>query len=62
MATPGTTADQTSVDNLAHLCRGDHTRKHRLGWRMDHLPGGTSRWTSPIGRTYLTEPSTVMRT
>lgn len=52
----------TSADNLAHLCRGDHTRKHTLGWRMQHLPGGTIRWTSPMGRTYLTEPSAVMRT
>lgn len=52
----------TSVDNLAHLCRGDHTRKHTLGWSMRHLAGGTIRWTSPFGRTYLTEPSTVIRT
>lgn len=52
----------TSGDNLAHLCRGDHTRKHTLGWRMKHLAGGTIRWRSPMGRTYLTEPSTVMRT
>ena len=53
---------QTAGDNLAHLCRGDHTRKHRLGWRMEHLPGGFVRWTSPMGRSYLTEPSTVLRT
>jgi hypothetical protein len=53
---------QTAGDNLAHLCRGDHTRKHRLGWRMEHLPGGFLRWTSPMGRSYLTEPSTVLRT
>ncbi len=53
---------QTAGDNLAHLCRGDHTRKHRLGWRMQHLPGGFVRWTSPMGRSYLTEPSTVLRT
>ena len=52
----------TSADNLAHLCRGDHTRKHRLGWRAKHLPGGVMQWTSPFGRTYLTEPATVMRT
>jgi hypothetical protein len=52
----------TSYDNLAHLCQGDHTRKHRLGWTMTHLPGGTIRWTSPFGRSYLSEPSTVMRT
>jgi hypothetical protein len=53
---------ETAGDNLAHLCRGDHTRKHRLGWRMEHLPGGFVRWTSPMGRSYLTEPSTVLRT
>ena len=53
---------ETAGDNLAHLCRGDHGRKHRLGWRMEHLPGGFVRWTSPMGRTYLTEPSTVLRT
>jgi hypothetical protein len=52
----------TDYDNVAHLCRGDHTRKHRLGWQMEHLPGGTIRWTSPFGRTYLTEPSIVMQT
>ena len=52
----------TSVDNLAHLCRGDHTRKHTLRWGMKHLPGGTIRWTSPFGRTYLTEPASVIRT
>jgi hypothetical protein len=53
---------RTAGDNLAHLCRGDHTRKHRLGWRMEHLPGGVVRWTSPMGRSYLTEPSAVLRT
>ncbi|HEX7834018.1 MAG TPA: DUF222 domain-containing protein, partial [Pseudolysinimonas sp.] len=52
----------TAGDNLAHLCRGDHGRKHRLGWKMDHLPGGRVRWTSPMGRTYMTQPSNVMRT
>jgi hypothetical protein len=52
----------TSVDNLAHLCRGDHTRKTELGWKVEHLPGGVLRWTTPFGRTYLTEPSTVIRT
>jgi len=52
----------TAGGNLAHLCRGDHSRKHRLGWLMEQLPGGTIQWTSPFGRTYLTEPSVVMRT
>jgi hypothetical protein len=52
----------TSVDNLAHLCRGDHTRKHRLGWKAQHLPGGQIEWTSPFGRRYRTQPATVIRT
>lgn len=52
---------RTDAGNLAHLCRGDHTRKHRLGWAMTHLPGGSIRWTSPFGRSYLSEPATVMR-
>jgi hypothetical protein len=52
----------TAGDNLAHLCRGDHTRKHSLGWRIKHLSGGVVRWTSPMGRSYLTQPSMVMRT
>jgi hypothetical protein len=52
----------TSVDNLAHLCRGDHTRKTRLRWRLKHLAGGTLEWTTPFGRVYRTEPSTVIRT
>ena len=52
----------TAVDNLAHLCRGDHTRKSTLGWKLKHLPAGTLEWTSPFGRTYRTEPSNVIRT
>jgi hypothetical protein len=52
----------TSVDHLAHLCRGDHMRKTRLRWQVTHLPGGTLEWTTPFGRTYRTEPSAVIRT
>lgn len=59
---PWSNGGATSFDNLAHLCPGDHGRKHRLGWTITHLPGGTIRWTSPFGRTYLTEPSTEIRT
>lgn len=51
----------TSVDNLAHLCRGDHTRKTRLRWGVKHLPGGALQWITPFGRTYRTEPSAVVR-
>lgn len=52
----------TRHDNLAHLCRRHHTAKHQTGWTYRHLTGGILEWTSPMGRTYLTEPAAVMRT
>lgn len=55
-------AGTTSHDNLAHLCRRHHQLKHHTGWTPRHLPGGIIEWTSPSGRTYLTEPSSVLRT
>ncbi len=55
-------AGHTAHDNLAHLCRRHHQLKHHSAWTPRHLTGGTIEWTSPSGRTYLTEPSTVMRT
>ena len=26
-------------------------------WKVDQLPDGTFRWTTPAGRTYTTEPT-----
>ena len=46
----------TSLTNLNPLCRGHHTLKHHGNWRVDHLPRGALRWTSPTGRTYTVEP------
>lgn len=46
----------TRTDNLAHLCRGHHTLKHRTGWRVRQRRGGTLEWTSPTGRTHLDRP------
>ncbi|SDS16179.1 HNH endonuclease signature motif containing protein [Agrococcus carbonis] len=40
----------TSIGNLGHLCRADHGLKHDTRWRLEQLPGGVLRWTSPIGQ------------
>lgn len=40
----------TSIGNLGHLCRADHGLKHDTRWRLEQLPGGAMRWTSPIGQ------------
>ena len=38
-------------------CRHDHRLKQRPGWKVDQLPDGTFRWTTPAGRSYDTEPT-----
>ena len=38
-------------------CRHDHRLKQHPRWRVDQLPDGTFRWTTPAGRTYTTEPT-----
>ena len=52
---------ETSYDNLAHLCRSHHRLKHLTEWRVENLDEGMLRWTSPIGREYVTNPEEVMR-
>ena len=50
----------TSSANLAHLCRGHHTLKHHSAWRIARVPGGSDgelRWTSPMGREYVSRPA-----
>ena len=61
-ATRGRTAASTSVDNLAHLCRGDHTRKHALGWKCTTFRAARSSGRRRSAARYLTEPSAVIRT
>jgi hypothetical protein len=46
----------TDCDNLSHLCPKHHRLKHQTTWQPKQLGGGTIRWTSPDGRTYVTEP------
>jgi len=47
---------ETAHDNLAHLCPSHHRVKHRTSWSVRHRARGTLEWTSPTGRSYLTEP------
>ncbi|RWR21928.1 HNH endonuclease [Agrococcus lahaulensis] len=49
----------TSLSNLEHLCRSDHTLKHDTRWRVEQREGGVLRWTSPIGQVIVDEPPPV---
>jgi hypothetical protein len=47
---------QTTASNLAALCRHHHLLKHSPGWTAELLPEGVMQWTSPSGKTYISEP------
>ncbi|WP_243696500.1 HNH endonuclease signature motif containing protein [Labedella gwakjiensis] len=49
---------QTSLDNLACLCRGHHRLKHQTSWQVSRPPGTGAAlvWTSPLGRTVRDSP------
>ncbi len=48
---------QTSLENLAPICKGHHTVKHHGGWHVEQVGGGGAlQWTSPSGRRYRVEP------
>ncbi|WP_166785420.1 HNH endonuclease signature motif containing protein [Cryobacterium cryoconiti] len=51
----------TAHDNLAHLCPADHALKSETRWSYVHRADGTLEWTSPTGRTFLSEPATIIR-
>ena len=46
----------TEPGNLALLCRHHHRLKDTGGWSVAHSGNGILTWTSPAGRTYVTEP------
>ncbi|MEN8235314.1 MAG: DUF222 domain-containing protein [Actinomycetota bacterium] len=52
--TAWTDGGPTTTDNLAPLCRHDHTGRHRHGWTYKTLPNSDVEWTSPLGTTYTT--------
>lgn len=43
---------ESSVQNLAHLCKKHHAEKHHTGWKTEMTPTGTM-WTSPTGKKYF---------
>jgi hypothetical protein len=48
---------RTCLCNAGPKCRHDHRVKQHPGWKVDQLPGGTFRWSTPSGRPYTTEPT-----
>jgi hypothetical protein len=46
---------QTNLDRLASLCRRHHGVTHRKDWTMHATPDGWFFWTSPSGRTFLSQ-------
>jgi len=48
---------RTCLCNGGPKCRHDHRLKQHPRWKVDQLPDGTFRWTTPSGRDYTTEPT-----
>ncbi len=48
---------RTCLCNAGPKCRHDHRVKQQPRWKVDQLPDGTFRWTTPSGRSYTTEPT-----
>jgi hypothetical protein len=48
---------RTCLCNAGPKCRHDHRLKQHPRWKVDQLPDGTFRWTTPSGRQYTTEPT-----
>ena len=48
---------RTCLCNGGPKCRYDHRLKQDPRWKVDQLPDGTFRWTTPSGRQYTTEPT-----
>jgi len=48
---------RTCLCNGGPKCRRDHRLKQDPRWKVDQLPDGTIRWTTPTGRQYTTEPT-----
>ena len=55
--TPYEAGGRTCRCNTGPKCRHDHRLKQHPKWKVDQLPDGTFRWTTPAGRSYTTEPT-----
>ncbi|MGH3775890.1 MAG: DUF222 domain-containing protein [Pseudonocardiaceae bacterium] len=49
----------TTEVNSGPLCRHDHRLKHVGRWRLHQSQPGHFTWTSPLGRTYHTQPPPI---
>jgi hypothetical protein len=52
--TPWADSGVTESEELAPLCRHDHTTRHRTGWSYRRRRDGDFIWTSPLGHVYTT--------
>lgn len=52
---------ETSLENLAHLCRRHYTLKHATQWSVRRRGGGVLEWTSPAGRHHVDRPAPTVR-
>ncbi len=50
--TPWADGGQTSLDNLAPLCRHDHRVRHGAGWSYRRTDAGDHEWLSVLGHRY----------
>ena len=48
---------RTCMCNGNPKCRHDHRLKQDPRWKVEQLPSGEVRWTTPSGRQYVTEPT-----
>ena len=55
--TPYEAGGRTCLCNGGPKCRHDHKLKQHPKWKVDQLPDGTFRWTTPSGRQYTAEPT-----
>jgi hypothetical protein len=55
--TPYEGGGRTCLCNGGPKCRRDHRLKQDPRWKVDQLPDGTFRWTTPTGRQHTTEPT-----
>jgi hypothetical protein len=50
----------TECENLSHLCRKHHRLKHQTTWQVEQVGNGVLEWTSPGGRSYITQPEVLL--
>ena len=54
---PYESGGRTCLCNAGPKCRHDHRLKQDPRWKVEQLPSGDVRWTTPTGRQRTTEPT-----